>query len=149
MLQPIFALSAAPLAAALTHVPPPLDLNQQVLFSDQRVHEIEIEIPYPDWFGELESHRIDESYVAGIVRIDGAEIDSVGIRFKGNSSYYHPGIKKPFRIKYDEFRPDQTLVGLPSLVLNNNFKDPTHLRETIAYSLMRDIGGQFEYAVVV
>jgi len=142
MLQPIFALSAAPLAAALTHVPPPLDLNQQVLFSDQRVHEIEIEIPYPDWFGELESHRIDESYVAGIVRIDGAEIDSVGIRFKGNSSYYHPGIKKPFRIKYDEFRPDQTLDGLPSLVLNNNFKDPTHLRETIAYSLMRDIGGQ-------
>ncbi|MAE70610.1 MAG: hypothetical protein CME06_09095 [Gemmatimonadetes bacterium] len=141
MQHPLFLLSAASIAAAPVHALSAQEVTQNVLFSHEIVHEIEIELPYGDWFAELESHRLDETYVSGTVTIDGATTDSVGVRFKGNSSYSHPGIKKPFRFSYGEYREDQTLDGLPSVVLNNNFKDPTHIRETIAYSLMREVGG--------
>ncbi len=142
MQHSLYLLTAASIAAAPAHVLFAQEVTQNVLFSHETVHEIEIDLSYGDWFSELESHRLDESYISGTVTIDGAATDSVGVRFKGNSSYSHPGIKKPFRISYGEYRENQTLDGLPSIVLNNNFKDPTHIRETIAYTLLRDVGGE-------
>jgi spore coat protein CotH len=140
LLLPSLAPLALSAALGSTHLPPAPDLSQEELLSYQTVHHIEIELPYADWFGELASRHAEESYVPGTVRIDGVAVDSVGVRFKGNSSYSHPGIKKPFRLKYDEYRPEQSLDGLPSIVLNNGFRDPTMLRETIGYALYREAG---------
>ena len=141
---PFAALLPLALGAAFgsTTPPPPADLSQEELLSYHTVHQIEIVLPYTDWFSELAAHYPDETYVAGSVRIDGVAVDSVGVRFKGNSSYSHPGIKKPFRLKYDEYRPEQTLDGLPSIVLNNGFRDPTLLRETLGYLLYREAGAR-------
>lgn len=117
-----------------------LAMEREDLFSTSTVHEIQIDLPYGDWFQVLMANRESETYVAGTITIDGEAIDSVGVRFKGNSTWSHPGRKKPFRLKFSEYREDQRFAGAPSIVLNNGFKDPSLLRETVGYEMIRKLG---------
>ncbi|MAE71204.1 MAG: hypothetical protein CME06_12155 [Gemmatimonadetes bacterium] len=115
-------------------------MERETLFSTSAVHKIEIELSYADWFAVLEENRETETYVAGTITIDGEAIDSVGVRFKGNSTWGHPGRKKPLRLKFSEYREDLRFAGAPSIVLNNGFKDPSLLRDTIGNELIRKLG---------
>ncbi len=142
-MNPICLQSILPLVWGATSAPSPnaASITQSELFDTAVVHEIAIDFDFPDWYDVLADNKEEGIYVAGTFTIDGVAIDSVGVRFKGNSSYNsYPGIKKPFRIKFSEYREDQKLDGLPSIMLNNGYKDPTILRETIAYDLLRDVG---------
>ena len=123
-------------AALLVPVLSFAETTQDEIFSTEVVHEVEITLPFGDWYRALEQNRNDETYEPATVSIDGVAVDSVGVRFKGNSSWGHPGRKKPFRLKYSQYREDQDLDGLPSLILNNSFKDPTLLRETLGNELL-------------
>ncbi len=133
-------LLAAPVLASITRPPDLSTISQDELFDNAAVHEIEILFDDDDWFQTLSDNYASGTYAPGTFSIDGEVIDSVGVRFKGHSSYGHPGIKKPFRIKFGEYRPEQTLSGLPSIMLNNGFKDPTLIREAISYELLREVG---------
>jgi len=64
----------------------------------------------------------------------------VGVRFKGNSSYNHPGRKKPFRIDFDKFVKDQKIGDISSLSLGNNWGDPSFVREDSFYRLVEAVG---------
>lgn len=68
------------------------------------------------------------------------EMDSVGIRLKGNSSYSHPGNKKSFKIDFNKFVSEQNYDGLKKLNLSNGFKDPTCIREKIFFDICREVG---------
>ncbi len=76
--------------------------------------------------------------------------EHVGIRYKGNSSmqmpYQQDQEKLPFRLDFDEFEDEypetdnQRFWGVKWMVFNNNFKDPSMLREKITYDLFREFG---------
>ena len=71
-----------------------------------------------------------------ILSVTGSRLDEVGVRFKGNSSFDGTGVKKSIKIDFDEFDEDNddlTFLGLKKLNLNNNFNDPTMLREKLFY----------------
>ncbi len=110
-----------------------------VFFDDSFVHEISITFENSDWYDVLyESHAndSDDPYFAADVTIDGVTMENVGIRFKGNSSFTGTGIKKSLKIDFDEFDEDNdslTYLGLKKLNLNNNYNDPTMLREKLLY----------------
>lgn len=130
-------------AASLLAALPEADagaMTPHELFSDEVVHEIDIVLPYTAWFDTLSRRKQAESYVAGEVWVDGERSSSVGVRFKGNSSWGHPGIKKPFKLKFDAFESQQTFANQTTLSLNNNYHDATMMRETIAYELYRNVG---------
>jgi hypothetical protein len=69
-----------------------------------------------------------------------AKLARVGVRFKGNSSYNHPGRKKPFRIDFDKFVKDQKIGDISSLSLGNNWGDPSFVREDSFYRLVEALG---------
>jgi len=54
-----------------------------------------------------------------------------GRPLQGNSSYNHPGRKKPFRIDFDKFVKDQKIGDISSLSLGNNWGDPSFVREEL------------------
>jgi len=60
--------------------------------------------------------------------------------------------KLPFRLDFDEFEDDypetknQRFWGLKWMVFNNNFKDPSMLREIITYDLFREFGAIASHA---
>jgi hypothetical protein len=112
------------------------------IFAGKQIFTIEIEFSQPAWWDSLTIYYNAglEQYLAATVTIDGQVFDSVGVRFKGNISYYHPNNKKPFRLKFDEYDEDQRWDGLKGVHLNNCWEDPTFMREKLHFDFCRDAG---------
>jgi len=107
------------------------------LFDDGYVHEVRLYFDNPNWFDELHwSHANDpeDPYFPASFQYEEIQMDSIGVRFKGNSSFMIPGPKKSFKLDFDEYDEENdtlTFLGLKKLSLNNGFKDPTLLREKL------------------
>ncbi|MCP5520844.1 MAG: CotH kinase family protein [Verrucomicrobiales bacterium] len=80
-----------------------------------------------------------------LVMDNGARIEGVGARYKGNTSYTGMGggpggtaapTKKSINLELDFTDPDARLMGYRTLNLNNAYGDETILREPIYFSVM-------------
>ncbi|MDQ3099895.1 MAG: CotH kinase family protein, partial [Bacteroidota bacterium] len=79
--------------------------------------------------------------LAATMSVDGITYDSVGVRFKGQTSYsmLPPGSqKRSFNITMDHAIEDQNVMGYETLNLNNAFQDASFLREVVFLDLIRD-----------
>ncbi len=114
------------------------------LFDGDAVHEIHLTFDQPDWWDQLTynyEHYEDIPYIAAEFDWGSTHFDSIGVRFKGNSSYMsYNGLKKSFKLDIDEYVSDQTVDGLDKLNLNNCFLDPSFVREKCAYELCEEVG---------
>lgn len=119
----------------------------KAFFEKDSIHVIRIYFTQCNYWDSLVNHKklydsleISNHLQANII-IDNKKIYSVGIRFKGESSYeFYPGKKKPFRIKFNKYYKDQDFQGLEELNLTNNFKDPSMIREKIYLDMMNKEG---------
>ena len=116
-------------------------------FTKDSIHVIKINFIQCNYWDSLIYYRkISDSlnvssYMQATVTVDNKPFYSCGIRFKGESSYeFYPGKKKPFRIKFNKYVKGQDLDGLEEINLNNNFKDPTMVREKIYLDLLNKQG---------
>ncbi|MGB7343217.1 MAG: lamin tail domain-containing protein [Pirellulaceae bacterium] len=112
-----------------------IDDEAAAFFDDTYVHEVYITFEDDDWYNTLfTSHDtdVDDPYFTADFVADGIALDNVGVRFKGNSSFDGTGVKKSIKIDFNEFE-DLTFLGLKKLNLNNNYNDPTMLREKLFY----------------
>jgi spore coat protein CotH len=118
---------------------PSLADDADLFFDDSAVRDIAIFFDDPEWYDTLlagHADNPDDPYFPARFEYGDLVLDPVGVRFKGNSSFRIPGVKKPFRIdfnEYDEGDPGRqtTFYGMKKLNLNNGFKDPTLLREKL------------------
>lgn len=113
----------------------------QDFYKMDNIQEIRINFPFSNWDAKLDSlHAIDVDLrlVASSITINGVILDSVGIKFKGNSTYRPTNNKNPLNIKLDYIK-DQHYQGIRSIKLSNCFMDPSMLREIIGYY----IAGQY------
>jgi hypothetical protein len=79
----------------------------------------------------------DARLIATKVELNGVVFDSVGIRYKGNSTYNATRVKNPFNIKLDYIKSNQKYDGYNTLKLSNGFMDPSFLREVMGYKISR------------
>ncbi|MDA0986162.1 MAG: CotH kinase family protein [Bacteroidetes bacterium] len=107
----------------------------QNLYNDTTILEFRIEFTQADWRTILKNNVPTETDIPATIFVNGIRFDSVGVRYKGNSSYNVASDKKPFNISMDAFKPNQLLWGYKTLNFNNCFKDPTFVREKIAYEI--------------
>lgn len=131
------ALMAAEAFAYLVPAPHPL-------FDGDVIHTFELTFHQPSWWDSLEYNyeNYDEPvYIAAEFDWDDVHLDSIGVRFKGNSSYHsYPGDKLPFKLDINEFVEGQDIDGLDKFSLNNCFKDPSFVREKCFWELAEYIG---------
>lgn len=121
-------------------------LFAQNIYDVKTIQEVKLYFEQENWNGILDSLKQagnDERLLANAV-INGKSYDQVGVRFKGNSSYYNVrksgSPKLPFNIKVNFKEKKQKLPGgYSTLKLSNIFRDPSYLREVLAY----DIAGQY------
>ena len=113
------------------------------LFSDDKIHEIDIEIAASDW-AEILATPEDETYFSANITVDGHSVNDVGFRTKGNSSLKSVASsdseRYSFRIKMDKYVDGQNLLGLDDFVLNNMFSDASYMREYLSYKIMGEEG---------
>lgn len=85
-----------------------------------------------DYWQQLLDNKLDGIYIPADLLVDGVLYPDVGVRMRGQASFScAKSMKKPFRIKMDEFVPGQELYGHDSFRLNNGAGDPTFLREAL------------------
>jgi hypothetical protein len=109
-------------------------------FSDT-VHTVHVYFDNPSYWTELYATHTTEEYMMCKVVFDAVDtLDSVGIRLKGNSSFNHPGNKKPFHLKLDEYIDNQNYDGNERLSFNNCYNDPTFLREKLSCDIFQGMG---------
>jgi len=74
------------------------------------------------------------------VEVEGEVYPDVAVHYKGNVSLDFAGEKKSFKLDFDDFVDGQRFHGLERLNLHNGFKDPTLMRENLAYALHEAAG---------
>lgn len=116
------------------------------VFTYDGIHDIRISFDQENFWDSLlfykeEGDLIDQyTYMVASVDFNGKLIDSTGVRLKGNSSYWGGGNKKSIKLKFNEFVSGQKLDGLKKINLNNNFNDPTLMREKLFLDMLQRNG---------
>ena len=124
----------------------------QDFYDINTINNIEITFQESNWDYLLDNlvSAGNEERLLGSVLINGTVFDSVGVRYKGNSSYRANQVKNPLNIKLDYIIDDQEIESYGTLKLANVFKDPSFIRETLAYEIARNYfpASQSNYAKV-
>ena len=110
----------------------------QDFYDINTIHTIEIVFADGlDWDAALDAEKAgDNNYTeAESVTIDGTTFNTVGVKYKGNSSYRADQVKNPFHIELDTY-VDQDYQGYKDIKLANVKFDPSFVRETIAYNIV-------------
>lgn len=112
----------------------------QGFYNASQVNLIEITFEQSNWDQILDNLVAagNEERLMGMVTINGQIFDSVGVRYKGNSSYSANRVKNPLNIKLDYLIDDQTIEGYGTIKLANVFKDPSFVREVMSYEIARE-----------
>lgn len=133
----IFLLVAS---AALAQTPP-----ASLVFDKDGVHEIRLKFAQTDYWEQLttnyETNEDDVPYIEASLVWGETKLETVGVRFKGNSTYTGATTKKkPFRIKLNEFVKGQKIDGMASFSLSNAWNDPSFVREKAYYEMATAAG---------
>ena len=114
-------------------------VTSQDLYDPNTINTVEITFQESNWdylLDQLYANGLEER-LTGSVTINGQVFDSVGVRYKGNSTYSANQIKNPFNIKLDYIIDDQKYGDYGTLKLANVFKDPSFVREVLSYEIAR------------
>lgn len=111
--------------------------NAQNFYDENVIQDLEINFTQSNWDYMLDTAKLGagDYIMADWVKINGILYDSVGIRYKGNSSYDSAIVKNPLHIKLDEYK-NHDHQGFESIKLSNGYGDPSCIREVLAYSIL-------------
>ncbi len=114
------------------------------VFKPQEIREVYIQLADSDWQAILADPKA-EAYKAATVTYNGVTLNNVGFRTKGNSSLNSVAQSKTstrysFKVDTNYYVDKQKLFGLKKLNFNNNFSDPSYMRESLSYDLMSYMG---------
>ena len=118
----------------------------------QEVWDIRIAFKDSDWQTQLITFKQNDrnTRLAADVWINGELYREAGVRYKGNSSFHGSlkldSEKLPFNIKLDWKHKEQELAnGISTLKLSNQFRDPSYIREVLAYKIAEQYMPVAEY----
>jgi len=112
----------------------------QNFYNVDAINTLEIFFEQSNWDSIMHEYKYEaegERLICSII-INGEPFDSVGIRYKGFSSYDPDYAKKPLNIQLDYIKSNQSYQGIETLKLSNGWRDPSFIREVLAYEIARD-----------
>ena len=111
-----------------------------VLFDNSIIHQYDLHFYVENWEDSLKyNYENGELYMPAQLTYNGIVLDSVGVRYKGNSSYNisRNTPKKPFKFKFTKFKKSQVFYNTKELNFSNCVNDPSFMREKISYDILR------------
>jgi spore coat protein CotH len=118
--------------------------EKHILFDGDAVHEMHLRFNQPDWYAQLlanfNGNIEDVPYIEASFEWGSFKFDKVGVRIKGNSTARVNSVKKPFRIKFNEYTKGQKIDGVGSINCNNINGDASMVREKAYFELARQSG---------
>ena len=112
-------------------------LKSQSFYDLNTIQVIDISFSQSNWNALLNASKSSGNYLmAQSVAINGVVFDSVGVKYKGNSTYSANKVKNPWHIELDTYK-NQDYQGYKDIKLSNVAKDPSFLREVLSYQIIR------------
>ncbi|MFK7969773.1 MAG: CotH kinase family protein [Bacteroidia bacterium] len=113
-------------------------LHAQNFYHLDTIQTIEITFAQTNWDQLLDAEKAgNEDYImATTVTINGQTFDSVGVKYKGNSTYNANQTKNPFHIELDTYK-DHIYENYTDIKLSNVANDPSFVREVLSYQILR------------
>jgi hypothetical protein len=110
----------------------------QSFYDESTIQTIEITFAQSNWDQLLDNaYATTGDYImATSVTINGTVFDSVGVKYKGNSTYTANQVKNPFHIELDTYK-EQDYQGYKDIKLSNVKNDPSFVREVLSYKIGR------------
>ncbi len=129
--------------------------STQLVLDKDNVTKINIEIDESTWKDLLDNAATEEYYSANVT-INDETFYNVGLRTKGNSSLANVARDEnsdrySLKIKFDKYVDGQTYNGIEKLALNNNYQDPTYMKEYLSYEIFSSLGvptPEYSYASI-
>jgi len=101
-------------------------------YNDDIIRSIYIEFEQDNWQNILALNYDKKADLIGKITVDGTVYDSVGIRYRGQTSYFKvTSDKKSFNISMDLIDEYQRIMGYKTLNLTNCYEDPSYMREIL------------------
>lgn len=108
------------------------------LYDGKVLRTLYLQFPNDDWYDELADFYRTGVEVPGDLVVDGTKYSTVGVNFRGNTSYMMAGTKKSLNISIDYDNNKQRLYGYKTLNLLNSNSDPSLLREVLYSRICRE-----------
>lgn len=108
------------------------------LYDGKVLRTLYLRFPNEDWYAESADFYRTGVEVPADLTVDGITYPSVGVRFRGNTSYMMAPEKKPLNISIDYNDDSQRLYGYKTLNLLNNNADPSLVREVLYSRICRE-----------
>lgn len=102
------------------------------LYDSAIVRRIDLNFGQPNYWQLLKQNYATQTEIPATMVVDGITYDSVGVRFKGETSYMQlpqNSQKTSFNISVDFVNENQRIMGYKTLNLHNCFQDPSFMRE--------------------
>ena len=114
------------------------NIDGQNFYDVNTINTVKLTFKQSNWDYKLDSLVNDgnENRLLGSATVNGIHYDSVGVRYKGNSSYNASRIKNPLNIKLDYVIDNQEHEGYGTLKLANVYNDPSFVREVLSYEII-------------
>lgn len=140
-----FALSMLSITAFTQQLsiynPQELYENPGGLFDADMVRSMFVDFEDPDYHATLVNAFFEnpDLRIPATVTIDEMAIDSVGARYKGNSTFCLPNdegnVKVPYNMDFNYWNEDGELLGFHKVKLANAWLDPTFAKEYLAAAI--------------
>lgn len=115
-----------------------INLQAQNLYDPDHINNIDITFDTAEWDSILSKYHSagNNARMRALFEINGDTVENAGIRYKGYSSYKRSNLKKPLNIELN-YLSAQDYQGYQTLKLSNCYRDPSLLREVLAYEIAR------------
>ncbi|MDE5716504.1 MAG: CotH kinase family protein [Lachnospiraceae bacterium] len=128
---------------------------ETALFDTDELIQIDIQMEQEEWEAMLENAMAEEYYACDVL-INDQKIYNVGVRPKGNTSLSaivnnSDSDRYSLKLEFDHYVEGQTCLGLDKLILNNNYADPTNMKEAVVYDMYQYLGADaslYNYAEI-
>jgi spore coat protein CotH len=107
------------------------------LFNPDSVQEIRLFINSRD-LRDLREHYQENTYYTADLQWRGLRVRNIAVRSRGMGS--RNPTKLGLRVDFDRYTTGQTLLGLHSLILDNNWQDPSFVAERTSMSFFLRLG---------
>jgi hypothetical protein len=105
------------------------------------IQEIRVYFSDPNWDYRLDTAAASayESFtIARQVKINGVVFDSVGAKYKGNSTFRATHKKNPWHFELDHIKGSQQYQGFKDIKLSNVWSDPSFVRESLSFDILKN-----------